>query len=340
MIATVLVGPGKPKLVQIQRPPSSQSRDEGPTVANLAIPSTPVLAPAEVSAFSPYDTPCEAPRIDSCLSAAGLASIEDDLNSPVDLAPPPLAIPTRSKSSRANISMLNGCSHALQELNDPFGASPRRSRSFQTSRSFDPGWTVRGIPEMPKHRRELSPTTNVATWSRCRKMERVLNAVTTAMDTFPDCMLRLDSSAVLEIRCPHVADKTYIQALQKVFPAAPSLLLSALTACIIVDLYLSRLKDHHSEPMERYWAQAAASNESLHRIPHKAREMLGIGLPDSTSIRLNEYALKRRASAIHASVEVVGQKLIEALRGSWDDDIWRSLKVLVEVIEARPQPWD
>lgn len=91
--------------------------------------------------------------------------------------------------------------------------------------------------------------------------------------------------------------------------------------------------------MERCWAQAAASNESLHRIPDKAREMLGIGLPDTTSIQLNEYILSKRASAMQASISVIGQRLIEALRDSWDDDIWRSLKVLVEVIETSPQPW-
>ncbi len=86
-------------------------------------------------------------------------------------------------------------------------------------------------------------------------------------------------------------------------------------------------------------AQAAASNEGLYRIPDKVREVLGVGLPDAASIRLNEYALRKRAMAGQASIGVIGQRLVEALRGSWDEDIWRSLKVLVEVIESSPHPW-
>jgi hypothetical protein len=150
-------------------------------------------------------------------------------------------------------------------------------------------------------------------------------------------MLQLDSPAVLELRNPYVTDRTYTSALQKVFPTAPVALLSALTAWLLIDVYFSKVKAQ-SVPMEQYWAHAAVSNESLHRIPEKAREMLGIGLPDARSIRLNEYALRKRAAAVHVSIGVVGQKLVEALRGSWDEDIWRSLKVLVEVIEASPKP--
>ena len=150
-------------------------------------------------------------------------------------------------------------------------------------------------------------------------------------------MLRLDSPPILDIRRADVSDHTYIDAFHKIFPMAPALLLSALTAWILVDLYFSGLQEQ-MRPVERDWAQAAASNESLHRIPDKAREMLGIGLPDTTSIQLNEYMLSKRASALHVSISVVGQRLIEALRGSWDEDIWRSLRVLVEVIETGPQP--
>lgn len=190
---------------------------------------------------------------------------------------------------------------------------------------------------MVRYTRSSSPTTKVTTWSRCRKMERVINAVSKAIDTFPDGMLRLNSPSVLELRSMHVAEQTYLTSIQRIFPTAPTLLISALTAWILIDIYFSQLKDQ-PVPMERSWTHAAASNESLHRIPDKAREMLGIGLPDATSIRLNEYALRKRAAAIHASIGVIGHRLIEALRGAWDDDIWRSLRVLVEVIEATPTP--
>jgi len=53
-----------------------------------------------------------------------------------------------------------------------------------------------------------------------------------------------------------------------------------------------------------------------------------------TSIRLSEFALKKRAESVAVSVAVVGHRLIEAIRGSagWDEDVWRSLRVLVDVI--------
>lgn len=203
---------------------------------------------------------------------------------------------------------------------------------------------MKDIPEMGIHSRarDISPTTKVATRSRCRRLERALHAVTEAIDIFPNGMLRLNSPAVLELRCPHVPDETYLQALQKIFPAAPSLLISALTAWIIVDLYFSNLTEYPA-PSEQYWSGsgAAVCDDSPHQIqiPDKARDLLGIGLPDATSTRLNEHALRKRATAALASISVIGKTLIEALRGSWDEDIWRSLKVLVEVIEASPRPW-
>ncbi|EXJ63672.1 hypothetical protein A1O7_00007 [Cladophialophora yegresii CBS 114405] len=333
MIATVLVGPGKPKLVHIHRPPSKSGTDS--SVESLHTPSTPKRVPLEVSAFSPFDTPSELPpRVDSIISRGTSTAIQELATS---FLPQPLALLRRSRSSRSE--NIFGTWQRFQDLADPFETSPRRTRSNQSFRATEKRWAIRGTANIDTQvLREPSPITRSATWSRCRKSERTLNAVTRAIDQFPDNMLQLDSPAVLELRNPQISDRTYTMALQRVFPAAAPVLISALTAWIIVDLYFSRLRDQPL-PMERYLGQAAAPQESLHRIPNKAREMLGIGLPDAASIYLNDYALRRRASAIEASIRVVGQRLVEALRGSWDEDIWRSLRVLVEVIECSPQRW-
>ncbi|OCT55124.1 hypothetical protein CLCR_00010 [Cladophialophora carrionii] len=333
MIATVLVGPGKPKLVHIHRPPSNSGTE--PSVESLQIPSTPKQAPVEVSAFSPYDTPSELPpRVGSTISGAMYAATRNPTTS---FLPQPLTLPRRSRSSRSDFVF--SAWQRFHDLADPFETSPRRTRSDRSFRATEKRWAIRGTADIDMHAlREPSPTARSATWSRCRKLERTLNAITRAIDQFPHDMLQLDSPAVLELRNPQISDQTYIKALQRVFPAAAAVLISALTAWIIVDLYFSRLKAQ-PVPMQRYLAQAAAPQESLHRIPNKAREMLGIDLPDAASIHLNEYALRRRALAIQASVGVVGQRLVEALRGSWDEDIWRSLRVLVEVIECSAQPW-
>lgn len=332
MIATVLVGPGRPKLVQIQRPPSSTRTDV--SIESRAVPSTPKRVPLEVSAFSPYDTPFdEPPRIESVMCASTIATPEPSKT----LVPQPLAVPRRSRSSRSE-SIFSTWQRFYSPA-DPFETSPRRTRSDRSFRAAEKRWAIRSSSQFDLNPfRDPSPTTRSATWLRCRKLERTLTAVTRAIDDFPDDMLQLDSSLLAELRNPQVSAHIYIDALQRIFPSVPSVLASALTAWIIVDLYFARLKTL-PVPMERYMAQAAASNEGLYRIPDKVREVLGVGLPDAASIRLNEYALRKRAMAGQASIGVIGQRLVEALRGSWDEDIWRSLKVLVEVIESSPHPW-
>ncbi|KIW25166.1 uncharacterized protein PV07_10827 [Cladophialophora immunda] len=337
-IATVLVGPGKPRLVHIQRPPSSQSRTESPG-EGMCAPSTPKQGAIEVSAFSPYDTPCDMPQIESHVSDSICPRISEASPPLTGFVPQLTTFAKRSKTSISDTREPHGADNCIRKLTDPFMTSPRRTRSDRSFRTVEKRWAVLDTLEVDLHSiSELSPSAKSAKWSRCRKLERALSAVTVAIDEFPDGMLCLDSPAVVELRNPQISNATYIEALCRIFPSASPPLISAITAWVIVDLHFSRLKDQ-IVPIERYWAQAAASNESLHRIPEKAREMLGIGLPDETSIRLNEYALRKRAMAMQAGIGVIGQRLIEGLRGSWDEDIWRSLKVLVEVIEASSPRW-
>ncbi|KAH0830998.1 hypothetical protein FOPE_02027 [Fonsecaea pedrosoi] len=338
MIATVLVGPGKPRLIHIQRPPSSQSRSELPGDSTGA-PSTPKQAHVEISAFSPYDTPCDVTQFKSHVS--------NSVCPPVSGASPPLTEPfpqlmALTLRSRTRVTEPRGTDDidtGIKISTDPFRRSPRRMQSDRLSPTLEKRWAIGNTLEMDAQSiSRLSPSVKSAKWSRCRKLERALNAVTVAIDEFPDGMLCLESSVVMELRNPQISNTVYLEALGRIFPSASLLLISAITAWVIVDLHFSRLKGQ-VVPMERYWAQAAASNESLHRIPDKAREMLGIGLPDESSIKLNEYALRKRAIAMQAGIGIIGQRLIEGLRGSWDEDIWRSLKVLVEVIEASPPRW-
>lgn len=194
---------------------------------------------------------------------------------------------------------------------------------------------------------EVSPTNKIAAWTRYRKLERTLNAAARAIDDFPDNQLRMDSPVILELRNTQVADHTYVEVLKRIFPSAQPHVISSLMAWIIVDVYLCRMEGQQDVPTmdQCLAAQAAATSlndrTGLHQIQisDKAREMLGIGIPDATSIRMNVNALRKRATAVRASIGVIGQKLVQALRGSWDEDIWRSLRVLVEIIESTSQPW-
>jgi hypothetical protein len=329
MIATVLVGPGKPKLVDIQRPTSDQARTE-PTNNERPAALTPTQAAVDVSAFSPYDTPrYETPSIDSLGSVTNFAGKADPQT---NLKIHPMALPERPRSSGSGCSS-SGCQRH-HELTDPFETPSQRTRGEKSLRAAKKRWAINGTPELDVQPfPAISPTTRTAKWLRCRKLERTLNAVTEAIDKFPASLLQLDSAVVRELRNAQVSDQTYIEILQRIFPSAPSLLVSGLTAWIIIDIYFTRMKDWSTLSVQSL-AFVELSNDGLHRIPDKAREMLGIDPPSSMLIRLNEFALRKRAEAIQASIGVVEQRLVEALRGTWDEDIWRSLKVLVEVIES------
>lgn len=153
MIATVLVGPGKPKLVQIQRPPSSQAsqeaeisqsiyeeRNSGELVHGQATPidtrpCTPVRRPLEISAFSPYDTPGQEDTsaqhisLDSCISTTACAGSHvrercgNISPSSENLVPAPLSFPSRTRTSCSDSSIFSSTLKRLQELADPFGSS-------------------------------------------------------------------------------------------------------------------------------------------------------------------------------------------------------------------------
>ncbi|KAI1623885.1 hypothetical protein EDD37DRAFT_610089 [Exophiala viscosa] len=271
MVATILVGLGKPKIVQIHRPSSRPTSPSSP-VKYQPVPTTPVQPPAEVSAFSPYDTPGDVPLLESQLCKAVSPRPDIATTSPSSLIPPPLRL-TRRMSSISDSSIFSATLQRLHGLGDPFTMSPRRSRSSGTSLSFSSRWTTAQAPTKRDSYQCVSPTHKVAMWSKCRRVERAIRAVTRAVDSFPDGMLRLDSPPILDIRRAGVSDRTYIDAFHKIFPMAPALLLSALTAWILVDIYFSDLKDQ-MRPMERDRARTEALNEGLHRIPDKAREML------------------------------------------------------------------
>ncbi|KAK5046648.1 hypothetical protein LTR84_007409 [Exophiala bonariae] len=460
MIATVLVGPGKPKLVQIQRPPSSQASQEAEisqvvyedmnngelvleqTMPSDIRPSTPIQRPLEISAFSPYDTPGQEDTsnqhisIDSCISTAAYAGshVEDNCGkispSSENLVPAPLSFPSRTRTSRSDSSIFSSTLQRLQELVDPFGASSasistsedstrsrRRLKRSNSSRGHSQvqkhqiqnhhrdsqSWPIDDFPRPNKqshlHRQnqqdlhshrllnsslDISPTHRPATLTRLRKLHRlnrVLTAVTQAIDHFPSTPLNLSSPTVLELRPSNVPAQKYVDALKRIFPSTSTTLLESLAAWILIDLFFegvrggspsseapnirSRLNSglsfrsttlsssrsffsgcelhpHSNMPINHYHCRRESNPSGTVRsnnntsIPNKAQRMLGINTPDVTSLRLSEHALQKRAESVSVSVAVVGQRLVEAVRGSagWDEDVWRALRVLVGVIGA------
>jgi hypothetical protein len=173
-------------------------------------------------------------------------------------------------------------------------------------------------------------------------LEGILEAISEAMGTFPDGMLRLDSPPVLALRTPHSLDEMHIDALQRIFPQTASLLLSALAAHLIVHSYFSNIGElctsfSSNLPRHHIWRKhgklAARSDECLHDIPIKAGATLGVHRPNMTHLQGDEQALRRRADLVAGCVGIQGQKLLEAICGRFDEVIWRSLKVIVETLE-------
>jgi hypothetical protein len=142
-------------------------------------------------------------------------------------------------------------------------------------------------------------------------------------------MLSSNAFPVSSVKRSDVGNGRHIEALQRIFPLGSKRVLDSLTAWIMIDLFLSRLKQQPTSELCR-----SLSTISITSIPNKAREMLGIGLPDANSTKHASDALRRRIDLLAMSVGVIGQRLVASLRGSWDEDIWRSLKVLVEVIDG------
>jgi hypothetical protein len=324
MHATRLRGAGRPKVVNIPRTISSSTTSTSALNGSRTLdrPSTPNRPCQEVSVFSP-DTPTTHSRRASRYSITSLRRVP---LTPRGYRGHNFASPQRS-SPRHSSGIRNSLERSFTESQDTFATD-----------SSD--YTVRSPMRTPPP--VLSPTSEAVAWVRCTRLESILEAVSQAMETFPDGMLRLDSPAILALRPPHSLDKMYIDALQRIFPQTASLLLSALAALLIVDSYFSSLggistafcNSPHDQSKRTYGMLAARSNECVQDIPIKARVTLGIQLPNLTDLQDQERALRKRAGMVAVCVGVQGQRLLEAVCGRFDEVTWRALKVLVETLES------
>jgi hypothetical protein len=324
MHATRLKGAGRPKVVNISRPISlsttSASMLQGLPSADR--PSTPARPCQEISVFSP-DTPVKHSRKALRWSATSLR-------------PAPLT-PQRSRQEKDSTPQVSSPIYGHRigdclelwptELQDTFPTevSPYSTRS-----------PMRTPPPVPSTKIEAGA------WSRCGKLESILEAASQAVDTFPDGMLRLDSDAILALRNPHSQDDILIDALQQIFPQTASLLLSALAALLLLDSYFSNLKEMSTSfnnmpcrhPNRKHDRLAARSTSCLQDIPIKARATLGIHLPNATVVQDHERALRKRAEIVDIYVGIQGPKILRDICGRFDEAVWRALKVVVTTLES------
>lgn len=402
MVATILVGPGKPKLMQIQRAttPHSQAASISALSATprQSRPSTPVQSAPEISAFSPYDTPgpVDIPRQTPDVKVPS-STVAESLNasrSSQTLLPPPLSLPSRRRSSHSDSSAFSRTLQYLQHLADPFGTpitahgSPKRPRSqyhdkAAFSRQSSPSsWPIDAFPRPRTHRyfhgydQEVWPTSELAglkVHHKLHKLGRILDALVTAIESFPRSGLNLDTPMVRKVRPLHISEDKYVNALRKVFPTSSTLLLSCFAAWVIIDLYLEKelvqcaedeshnkgswtqpddcrvrqslcnvrcndgiLRSHEPRSFHRYhheddlFPYTITNPERGARLPHKAREILGVDDFDPIFIQQRKRALEERSRTVQVSVRVICQRLVGALRGRWHEDIWNALRCLIE----------
>lgn len=372
MLATVLVGRRKPKIVQIQRPPSSNNsvRSKGsistrqadsPQSLGISVqPTTPLNQRKEVSAFSPYDTPSNfTPFTD--LSYNACPSVKPKLHEPIysdsklDLIPMPLSTSRNASSIPDDSVTCDDESQAYTDA-DPFEMSddddihtshPWLTRSLTNSTTWSKYESRRSAVQP-------SPTENVATQTKYRKLDRNISAIAKAIDDFPNNMLRLDSPEMLALRKypTQQADQQLIDALEVVFPQTSKQLLSALAAWAIVDSYFLDVEKYRPESaasMNRsFSARVFALPSSKHTRQNLTKTNSSCTSPPSTHQRppsrsttfpipfdetlhsipskartvlgidsdINIRLLLSQAKALQTSINVVAQRLLETIRGS------------------------
>ena len=329
----------------------SNHRTSEPLLGPLIRPCTPIQESREVSAFSPYNTPGNHSlrARDSGLSPTrrGGRPLRTSVRS--DSLPSVLDSPTPAPGSRqpqANQSVAFPTRKSSVEHFNISRTASRWSLATSTRRSStfssDTSLSLAHLHTAPPVNEVKSPECTAQ--YRARTLEENLDAISTAIDAFPSGLLRLDSPVIINIRTPHSLDESHIAALQRVLPETAIPLLSSLSALLIADSYLSKitndantntsLKPSCPGLVDRR-CRTLGDMSQLSDTPPKAKALLGIRLPDLTPMQVQQRTLVRNAYFIRIGVGVMGRKMMETICGRCDEFLWRTLRVLVEVVEEQ-----
>lgn len=346
-----------------------------------------------MSAFSPYDTPCSPtpPRATEDHFAtdrrpSATAPVDKHRFSTYSLMPAPLStrisLPPQPPSNNSTSTVFTSTLDHLTHLSDPFAISGTSQHTLSTSSIPNLSTTTISTAAWPippkstlRHTTHASTSALTSLAHRLHHLRTTLQTISHAIELFPKSIIRLSSPSLQSLRASHIPDTYHLDPLSKIFPRAPSALLSALAAWLLIDAWIERTilaaPPHvreaeltaedvlHSQHATSFWTAPHCShdasgrndgeevwqraNSPLKRIPTKARSLLGIGLEstigrleDERAMKMQEAMLIRRLRVVRPSVNVVGRKLVVALRGGWDEDVWRCLRVMVEVVEGSP----
>lgn len=287
MIATMVPGPGKPRLIQIRRPLSKFSSQ---SLSSPKMPQKHAQKIPEISAFSPSDAPSRWGSRDSSFEWRRSCSSNS-------LSPSPLSY---SSQTRVDSAVSVQSKHR------------RGPPNFRKSKSQSE-WT--GYLAFVSSRSQ-----GICRVGYTFTAEQTLKEVADATASFPERILYLESCLIRALRRSNQADEDHIFCLSKIFPATPRFLLSALAAWLLIDTYLIELETELQ----------FASYPDLAKVPEKARVMLGI---TASHFHWQEHIFQR-TQVVRVKAAGIAQRLLEAIRGSWDEDLWKSLRVLIEIVEA------
>lgn len=255
MLATVLVGPGKPKLVQIPRPPSSTAllsqlsgSEKISTSRTSGDPTTPTHETSQASRFSPWDTPRD---------STPFSDMSTVVSAPITVTRRPLprssictdfsssdqnSTPISSKTGRVSVDTKSDFdqSQSGRQLDDPF-SSPRSHRSAYTncgsSMIVSPVQTSPAISRTRTH--EMVGLENM----RKQRLKNAITASARILDvlSYHNLHLLTPELAIFREVLPEHNDEKLLTNLQRVFPNSSSIVLSTLAAWLIVDQYLTQL---------------------------------------------------------------------------------------------------
>jgi hypothetical protein len=288
-------------------------------------PATPVHGmKAEISTFSPYDTPCQRTygAMTSMLQMAGSEESE------FEMRPAPLSITPRARRRRDSAVdvpevQVEGEDERMERFEE---------KVFGATSIFASHPSSAYTPPTHSHR---APTSTL----QHRQLASALHLITAAIDAFPTSLLHLDAPLIRQLRNTRIPAHVYVAPLQRVFPSTSPSLLSALASWWCIERYLAgclRGEDGDGDEEESYQEVYARSSESLQQIPRKARRMLGIRSVDlRVDSRREGRMLKARVEVVRVSVGVIAQRLMEAIKGGWVVELWRGVGVVVELVEGR-----
>lgn len=74
--------------------------------------------------------------------------------------------------------------------------------------------------------------------------------------------------------------------------------------------------------------------ETSMQIPSKAREMLGLSGLDSQMSTAHEVEVLRNAEQVRLRVQDIAERLMVAVRGRFDNDLWNCMMILVGFMES------